>query len=305
METSALLGKMTIFIILMAIGYICAKTKYTGQEFTRDVSKLVLNVFMAAAIINSVLGTDVSVTGRELLLVMLVTTIGTVVGYVVAAVGARLLPMDEDKRPLFELLAAVSNNMFIGMPVLSAIYGNVAVFYCSLSCIPFNVVIYSYGVYRLRSGGKGGVRFRDMLSVPMCATLVALLIFLFKLPVPYVVKDFFGTTSAAMMPLSMIVIGSSLGSVSLLDSFKDWRLYISSALRLVVSPLIVWLIVRQLTSDPVLLTSVVVLAASPSGIIVTMLAIQYGRDPVYTSKGVLLSTVLSMATIPAITWLLA
>ena len=38
--------------------------------------------------------------------------------------------------------------------------------------------------------------------------------------------------------------------------------------------------------------------------VVTVLTIQYGRDAVFTSEGILHSTVLSMLTIPAIVWLL-
>ena len=62
---------------------------------------------------------------------------------------------------------------------------------------------------------------------------------------------------------------------------------------------------RLLTSDPVLLTTAVVIAASPSAVIVSVLTIQYGRDAIFTSEGILHSTVLSMLTIPLIVYLLA
>ena len=51
MEMSPLISKMLIFVVLMVIGYVCARTKFAGREFTRDASKMVINVFMSATII--------------------------------------------------------------------------------------------------------------------------------------------------------------------------------------------------------------------------------------------------------------
>ena len=65
MEVSALIPKMLIFVVLMVIGYLCAKTNFAGKEFTRDASKMVINVFMTATIINSVLVTDARLSGGE------------------------------------------------------------------------------------------------------------------------------------------------------------------------------------------------------------------------------------------------
>ena len=102
------------------------------------------------------------------------------------------------------------------------------------------------------------------------------------------------------MPLSMIIIGSSLSSVSLLDAFKKGKLYLMCAIRLLLCPLLVWLLAGLLTDDLLLRTTATVIAASPSGIIVSVLTIQYDRDAVFTSEGILLSTVFSMLTIPLI-----
>ena len=100
------------------------------------------------------------------------------------------------------------------------------------------------------------------------------------------------------MPLSMIVIGSSLGSVSLFDAFKHGRLYLASFVRLILIPLLTWFLCRLLTQDPVLLMTMLITAGCPSAVVVTVLSIQYGRDGVFTAEGTLQSTVLSMITLP-------
>lgn len=300
MDVSVLIPKMIVFVVLMVIGYLCAKTNFAGREFTKDASKMVINVFMSATIINSVLVSDARLSGGELLQVMLVLCMSVGVCWVLAAISCRLVGLG-DKAPLFELLIAVMNNMFIALPVVETLFGSQAVFYCSLSCIPFNILLYTFGIYRLQGGeGKGSVRLRDIFSVPLLATLAALVIFLLQPPVPPVLKELASTMSAATMPLSMIVIGSSLGSVSLLDAFKKGKLYLMCVLRLLLCPLLVWLLAGLMTDDLMLRVTATIIAAAPSGVVVSVLAIQYDRDAVFTSEGVLLSTVFSMLTIPLI-----
>lgn len=304
MEVSALIPKMVIFVVLMVIGYLCAKTNFAGREFTRDASKMVINVFMTATIINSVLVTDTRLSGGELAVVMLALCISIVVGWILAAISCRVLKLGE-RAPLFELLVAVVNNMFIALPVVEELFGSEAVFYCSLSCIPFNVVLYTYGVYRLKgSGGKSSVRIKDIFSVPLIATFLALIIFMTHPPIPDTLKELSSTLAAATMPLSMIVIGSSLGSVGLLDAFKNLKLYIMCFIRLLICPLLVWLLTGLVTQDIVLRVTSTIIAASPSAVIVSVLTIQYDRDAVYTSEGILLSTVFSMLTIPLVVYMI-
>lgn len=305
MNMSALLTKMVIFVVLMVIGYIGARTKLLNGEFTKAASKLTLNVFMSATIINSVIANPPELSGGELAEVMLACFVSIGLGYLLSALIVRLLPFNRERKPLMELLISVTNTMFIGVPVAEPVFGSQAVFYIAMSCIPFNVLLYTYGVWRMnQSGERVKLHLKDMVSVPLIATVAALLIFVLDIPVPAVAKELCSTLSAATMPMSMLVIGSSLGRVSLLDAFKEKSLYFVSLVRLVLVPLLTLPVLRLITADPVLLGAMVIIAGCPSGIVVTVLAIQYGRDAEYTSKGILLNTVLSMVTLPTLVYLL-
>ena len=305
MDLSALLTKMVIFVVLMVIGYIGARTTLLNGEFTKAASKLTLNVFMSATIINSVIANPPELSGGELAAVMLACCVSIGLGYLLSALIVRLLPFNRERKPLMELLISVTNTMFIGVPVAEPVFGSQAVFYIAMSCIPFNVLLYTYGVWRMnQSGERVKLHLKDMVCVPLIATVAALLIFVLDIPVPAVAKELCSTLSAATMPMSMLVIGSSLGRVSLLDAFKEKSLYFVSLVRLVLVPLLTLPVLRLITADPVLLGAMVIIAGCPSGIVVTVLAIQYGRDAEYTSKGILLNTVLSMVTLPALVYLL-
>lgn len=305
MDMSALLTKMVIFVVLMVIGYIGARTKLLNGEFTKAASKLTMNVFMTATILNSVIANPPQLSGGELARVMLACFVSVGFGYLLSALIVRLLPFQRERKPLMELLISVTNTMFIGVPVAEPIFGSQAVFYIAMSCIPFNVFLYTYGVWRMnQSGERVKLNWKDMVSVPLIATMAALLIFVLNIPMPGVVKELCSTLSAATMPMSMLVIGSSLGGVSLLDAFKEKNLYFASLMRLVLVPLLTLPVLKLITTDPVLLGAMVIIAGCPSAVMVTVLAIQYGRDAEYTSKGILLETFLSMATLPALVYFL-
>ena len=298
MELSTLLGKMLVFVVLMLIGYLMAKRGIIGPAFNRTASSLVLNVFMVGTILNSIISTGAERDLSNLPEIILLTFAMTLIGYVTAWLVTRLVRIEPANAPSFEILMGVSNSMFIALPIAGALYGAYAVFIVSLSCIPFNVFLYSYGVWRIRGTESGKLRVKDMFSIPLIATLVGLLILVLNLSVPKVIIDIFSSLSGATMPMSMLVVGASLGSVSLLDAFRKPKLAILSAVRLILIPVVTWVICRFLTDDPVLLMTCMIIAAAPSAVIVSVIAIQYGRDGVFASEAVQHSTICSVVTIP-------
>lgn len=300
MSFSALISKMITFVALMLVGYVGARRKVLDKNFARSLSSLVMNVFLSCAVINSVLGERPALTGEHLAHVLLVLSVMVVLAYALGAIAVRVLGMHDENAPIYELLISVMNTMFIGLPVIQSIYSPTAVLYCALGCIPFNVLLYSYGVWRLKIGKNigGGLRLKDALTVPLIATFVALIIFAFDIKLPGFVCDLVGTTSNATMPVSMIVIGATLGDVKLTDAFREKRVYLLCLLRLIIIPAITLFVLRFLTTDAELLASCVIMAACPSAVVVTVLALQYDYDSTFTSKGVLATTVLSMVTLP-------
>ncbi|MBQ3381486.1 MAG: AEC family transporter, partial [Oscillospiraceae bacterium] len=92
--------------------------------------------------------------------------------------------------------------------------------------------------------------------------------------------------------------GASLGSESLLDAFKKPLLACTSAVRLLVIPILTFFVLRLLTQDTVLLMTNLIIAGSPSAVLCTVVAVQCGRDAVFSSEGVQHATICSMLTLP-------
>lgn len=304
MNYSALLSKVVIFVVLIAVGYLMARKGVLGPEFAKSASKLLLNVFIVSSIINSVIGSRPEMSEGELKKVLFIITL-TMLLWFVLGFAFSCIYSKEKNAPQIELLMSAVNTLFVGLPVAAALCGSEAVFYIGISCVPFNILVFSYLVWRLKRGKGGGkIRIREMISPTFIASAAALFIFVLNPKLPAVVTDLFSTVSGATVPFSMIVIGATLGPISFADAFKGKFTWIFSVTRLIIVPVLVWLVVRNFTDNKVLLVCCTVLAGCPSGVMCTPISIQNGYSPEFSSRIIMVSTLLSMVTLPALCFLL-
>ena len=265
------LEKMVMLVLLMLVGFAAAKAQWVDSAFSQKTSRLVANVFIVATILSSVVGVQPLLTGGEM-------------AVVVAAVFVLFM-----------------NNVFVGFPVVEALFGESAVFCASLTTLPFNLLLFSLGVSRLRAGqGQGRVTLREVFSPALVGTLAAMVIFLLHIPLPALVGDTIKTLSGATVPLSMIVIGISLSRVPMGQALRDGKAYVVSLVRLLLCPLLVWLVLG-LFLEGTTLGVLTVIAACPSGAMVSILSIRYGVDDTFASRVNFLSTILCAVTLPVVT----
>lgn len=301
MNLSIVFAKMAMLVLIMLLGYLCARIGITGPEFNQRVTPLMVKVLLPATILNSVLSVP-DFSGRELLDYILVMTVMVALQMLPAWFLPRLMRTRSEDVGATRLVTAFGNVGFVGLPVVAAIFGDEMVFFASLCNIPFNLALYSCSAAQLSPDG-GRVRWQDVLNAPVIATLLSVVLLLSRVHVPGVLADTISSVSGVTIPLSMLVIGTSLGGISVRSVLTDWRVYVVSAVRLLVCPLLTWLVLRPFASG-VLLGIPVLLAACPSAMVVTALCLQYERSDAFASKCIFLSTVLSAVTIPLLIWLL-
>lgn len=301
MNLSTVFAKMAMLVLIMLLGYLCARIGITGPEFNQRVTPLMVKVLLPATILNSVLSVP-DFSGRELLDYILVMTVMVALQMLPAWFLPRLMRTRSEDVGATRLVTAFGNVGFVGLPVVAAIFGDEMVFFASLCNIPFNLALYSCSAAQLSPDG-GRVRWQDVLNAPVIATLLSVVLLLSRVHVPGVLADTISSVSGVTIPLSMLVIGTSLGGISVRSVLTDWRVYVVSAVRLLVCPLLTWLVLRPFAAGALLGISVL-MAACPSAMLVTALCLQYGRSDAFASKCIFLSTILSAVTIPLLIWLL-
>ena len=294
-----LLEKMSALVILLAVGYACGKLRVVGPEFNSGLSKIVLNVLLPAMILSSVINKELVIGGREMVSGLLMMTVMVLVCFGIAVMTPWVLRMKDGDKGLYRLLVGFMNNGFVGFPLVAAIYGEEWVFYASLSNIPFNILLYTAGVMLLQDrNGRDKLSLKSVLSAPLVATVIAAIIFAFRIHIPEVIADTVSMIGGATVPLSMMCIGLTLEPVPIKEPFIKPRFYTVSLMRLVACPLAVWLVLRLFMSDPTLLGIIVTVSACPSAVVCSILSMKYGRDGIEASEFIFLCMVMSLITMP-------
>ena len=305
MSFSALLFKMLVLLVFICIGVLCSKLRFIDERGSDALNKLVLYICGPALIIKSVQNVEFSYGMHDILLLILYSMILMLLALVIGVVSARLICRDPSLRGVFSLVTAFGNVFFMGVPVVTALYGDNAVFLLSICVIPFNFFIFSVGIFLIL--GKSGQKMpwkKLLLNPSLYATIIALPIFFLRIALPAPVVEIVGYLGQMVVPLSMILIGAALGRMTLRSIFSNGYSYAVCAVKLIVTPLLVFLLLRLFVKDPLILGLLTVVAAMPSASISPILCAEYGGDSDFASRSVFLTTLLSLATVPVMVWLL-
>lgn len=303
MDMSTVLTQMGILVFIMVVGFVCAKLKITGPEFNKHSSSLVMNVLLVFSILHSFTSTDMEMSFSQIAVAVAAFSGLLLISALLGFGIARLMRLKKDQKSLAACLVFFPNTAFIAFPLVEAIFGAEGLLVASLSSIPFNLILYTLGTALVSGDGKA-MNLKNALSAPFVATIIAVALFLsgIKLPVPVVQS--FGTLARATAPMSMLIVGTSLGGVALNKVFTNWRVYVLSFVRLIVAPILTWFVFKWFIVDKMLLDILVIIAAAPAAMMLTVFAVTYEKDEVFASQTVFISTVCCAASMPFIMWLL-
>ena len=298
MDMSSILNQMVVLFCAMAIGYIACKARILNAAFNQTLSRLILHICMPGMILASVMNVPHQLSNAEVW-VLLGISFGLHAFFILVALGIpKLFRLGKSEGNLYRFLLIFSNVGFMGFPVVSAIFGPDAVFYASIFNIPFNLLAFTLGVVLVAGRGVKLSLKKLLLSPGILVSVAALVIYLLDIPFPAFVRDTADLLGQITTPGAMLVIGATLAAIPLKRAFTQWKLYPLLLLKLIVLPVLVWLILRPFITSELTLGVTVVIAAMPCATNCTLFCNEYGGDAELASIGVFLSTLASVVTIP-------
>ena len=377
-----MLQQMIVMFLMMAVGYLCYRKQILTEEVSRKVSAIVVKVANPCMILSSAL-TDQQMQGKELVQTLAIVVMMYVFLLVMAQLLPRILCIQKESRGAYAAMTVFANIGFMGFPVLAAMYGNGALLYGAVFQIPFNILIYTYGVavltrkpgacvkteqdvnaevdvktepnvnaevdvkaepdgkaesnvnaevdVKAESNGKTGKRqdtqgitaavngksenkqsnneqqgklqgtveiVKKIFNIGVIACITAMLLYFLQTPVPSFLQAFITNLGNLTAPLSMMIIGASLAQMPLKELFLDKKLLLFSLVKLLLLPAVWMIMVNRVAEQEILRGVCLVMMATPAGSMTAMLAQQYGGDYETASRGVALTTVLSVITMP-------
>jgi len=298
-----LLKQMLVLFILMLVGICCRKCGIFNDESNKRISALVLNVANPALVLSSGINQESAIGGMEFVKTFVLAWAMFGVLMLIAYFIPMILKAEASEYGIYRTMTIFSNVGFMGFPVIAALFGTIALLYASLFLIPFNVLIYTYGISVMK-GEKTGFQLRKILNVGVVSCVITLFIYLTKLPIPIVIENAVDSVSGLAAPLSMMIIGDSLTKVNLKKLFCNARMLVFSGIKLLVIPLVGVSVIKLLGLNPMLTGVCMVMLSTPVGSMNAMLAQQYGGDYELASQGVTITTLLAVVTMPLVSFLL-
>lgn len=300
-----LLKQMLVLFIMMLIGVYCRKRGIFNDEANKRISSLVVNVANPALILSSSINQEAVIEGMEFLKTFILAWGMFGVLMVLAHFVPKIIRADISEYGTYKTMTIFSNIGFMGFPVIDALYGSEALLYATMFLIPFNVLIYTYGISVMKKQGeKTGFQLSKILNVGVVSCAVALVIYLTRLPMPVVVENAVDSISGLTAPLSMMVIGDSLTKINLKKLFCNGRMLVFSTIKLLLIPIVGVSLIKLLGLNPLLIGVCMIMLATPAGSMNAMLAQEYGGDYELASQGVTITTLLAVITMPLVSMIM-
>ena len=296
-------SEMLVILFCMAAGFLAHKLGYLGGETDQRLCRLILGITMPCLILGSVSAGDTLPSAGEILSILKVAAVYYGLGFLTAAFVPRLLGGTAKQQGVWRYCLVFANMAFIGYPVSVALFGQEALFYAVILVLPFNLLSFSLGPLML--AGQAKFRWQQLTSPCVIAAVAALVVALCRLNIPALAGECLNFVGSLTTPLSLLVVGSLLADLPFGRAFTSLRLWILTALRLLILPGVLWLVLKWTgIGTPLVDDIAVILMATPAALNGSMLAMEYDGDTECMAQSIFLTTLMSILTIPVLAALL-
>ncbi len=297
-------GQTLNMFLMIIVGYVIYKTHLADHEGNKSISNILLLVVTPAMLMESLFSMEYSAQILRNFFVSIV--LGFLTHFLVIAVTGLCLGK-KDRNPnvgMERYLAVYSNCGFMGIPLVSAVFGAEAVLYMAGYMISFNVLTWTHGLIQITGETSVSQVIKGLLSPTVICTFIGIIVFVCRIPVESHVLKAISYIGSMNTPLGMIVAGIVLGETGLHGVLKKPRLFLVTALKLFAAPaaafVVLFLARKVVPVSDELFYAILIPAACPAATTGTMMALRYDKDYEYSSQVFVVSTLLSMLTIPLV-----
>ena len=306
---------MTVFelalklMLFIAVGYVARKLKVMADGFDKLLTKFVMAIPLPCMIINS-FNIEFSIERLMSAPLIILMSVGSLaaVAVVVWLVSVKLKPTEMRQTIRFSLM--FTNFTFMGLPIVSELYGPEAVFNYVIFTLPVRMVFYGGAPLVLGRNEKLNMKetVKKFLCEPVIAVFIGFLLYAFQIQLPQVISGVIQGLGNMASPLGLILCGSIIADANWSGITKYPSVFVVVALRLFVVPAAVLGLFLLVGIDKHTVQSVIFYYAMPVASFVPSFLLRYNPEAVEARVAggymVVLSTLACVATIPLWTLLL-
>ena len=204
------------------------------------------------------------------------------------------------QKKVLQYCTIVPMSGFLGNPIAEGIYDQLGVLYTSIFLIPMRVVMWSVGTTYFVADAEVDKKkvLKNVLTHPcLVAIYLGLICMVTQIQLPRVITETVRYIGSCNSALTMFIVGTILADVKL-PTIVNRHTITFSVFRLAILPAIALGLGRLLGLDNVSLGISVLMTGMPAGATAAIFSARYGSDAPFATKCVVMSTLLSMLTLP-------
>lgn len=293
-----LLSLQGTLFAMMIIGAILKKRGIIDEAGKRCLSDLCINIIIPCNIFKSCLIEFNMGIFKECSLLLLAAILMQVVCLLFnQKVFNRYVPQ---QKKVLQYCTIVPMSGFLGNPIAEGLYRAIGVLYTSIYLIPMRIVMWSVGTTYFVADAEINKKkvIKNVLTHPcLLAVYFGLFFMVTQLPLPTVITETARYIGSCNSAVSMFIIGTILADVDL-STIVNRDTILFSVFRLAILPAIALGIGIILKLDTISLGISVLMTGMPAGATAAIFAARYGSDAPFATRCVVMSTLLSMVTLP-------
>lgn len=290
-------------LVYMSFGFVLCKAKKGVASHAKTLSALLVYILTPAMILKSFLATEFSLDSlKEIGIFFAATLVIQLLFFLILFLVLRKR-YGEAKFRIFTVASVLGNVGFFGLPLITGIFPDepIVACYSSVFVLSMNLLVFTMGIFMITNDRKYISIKSAILNPTTLSLVVALPLFVCGVDFPEIVDAPINILAGAVTPVCMIILGMRLSVTDLKMLFMRPFVYATCLMKLIVFPLFAYLLVCFIPFfDQIFKISILVLCATPSGAIITSLAELHECEQELSANVVLLTTVLSLVTLPVL-----
>lgn len=313
---------MNIFVIILPLvivaltGFICTKSQWLSKDQLDALTKFAFYISIPAFLFLKMAQADfsdhvsVGLFAAFYLPVLLCYLIAWLANFFITSLhnknnkAKNKVNNSAGASAIFALGGSYSNTVIVGLPVLLMALGEQVVAVVFLIVTFHSAIIFTLTSAITSHGHKfDWLNFiKQIINNPVIISILSGLAFnLSGLTLPTIFAESLQLIGKPAISLALFILGASLTFYQVKNEIK--LITVASLLKLLLLPLLVYLFSAKLfVLEPMIITILVVLSASPTGVNAYLVAKNYGQHQETVAGTVVVTTLLSILTMPAWLW---
>jgi|AGTN01.1.fsa_nt_gi Predicted permeases len=305
------LENVALLLAMAVPGFIVAKLKMIKNESAvHFISILLLYICQPFVTFNAFLNTAFD---KAILLNLVIVFIVTAVfNIAVVYIGKLIMLYDKKAHPLengvFAYAGSFGNIGYLCIPFLQILMpgNNIVILYAASAIQAFNIVGWTLGNYVI-TGDKKFISVKKIFLNPVSIAFILVLPF-YILDINFLRFSFLGGVAKVVKlfsdmigPMAMTMLGIKFAEMSIKELFTDYRVFIAAGIKLLLSPLIMFILVLLIAlfaDTTAYRLNLIALSAMPAANNLMMFTSMSGMDTKLPAKIIMVTTIFSIVTIP-------